>query len=111
MRRAAAYVFLGGAVIGALAWVDPIFVPLVLLGPLVWGAVEGWRGRTWRWVLGVWAFAGLTMIVSDWIVSQEDVAFHVVLTIVMTLLAAAGWVGAHEIVRRRGRDTGPEVAR
>jgi hypothetical protein len=104
-------VVIGGAVIGALAWIDLVFVPLVLLGPIVWGAVEGWRRRPWRWVLGVWAFAGVTMIVSDWIVNEEDVAFHVVLTVVMTLLAAAAWVGAYEILRRRRPASRARVAR
>lgn len=109
MNRGVTYVVVGGAIIGALAWVDLFFIPLVLLGPLAWGGVEGWRGRPWRWVLGVWAFAGVTMVVSDAIINQEDVVFHVVLTVVMTLLAGAAWLGSNVLARRRGR-VAPEAA-
>lgn len=104
------YVVLGGVIIGALAWIDPIFMPLVLLGPLVWGVVEGRRGRPWRWVLGVWAFAGVTMVVSDWIVNQEDIVFHLALSVVMTLLAGAAWAAARATVGRREQQVAPGSA-
>ncbi|HZR96487.1 MAG TPA: hypothetical protein VFA56_12385 [Gaiellaceae bacterium] len=31
------------------------------------------------------------MILSDWLVNHEDVAFHAALTVVMPALAAATW--------------------
>jgi hypothetical protein len=110
MNRGVTYTVVGGAIIGALAWVDPLFIPLVLLGPLAWGGVEGWRGRPWRWVLGVWAFAGVTMVVSDWIINREDVLFHLVLTAVMPMLAGAAWTAARSIAGRRGQRPAPEAA-
>jgi hypothetical protein len=95
------YVIVGGAIVGALAWIDPIFLPFVLLGPIVHGALEGLRGTPWRWVVGVWALGGLVMVVSDFVVNQEDVVFHLVLTLVMSALAAGNWFGATAMARRR----------
>lgn len=101
MSRGAVYVLVGGAIIGALAWIDPIFLPLVLLGPIFHGAVEGVRGTPWRLVAGVWALGGLVMVVSDYVGSQEDVVFHLVLTVLMSALAAGAWFGAGLVERRR----------
>jgi hypothetical protein len=89
---------------------DPLFVLLVLIGPVAHGGVEGWRGMPWRWVVGVWLGAGLLMTVADWIVNREDVAFHLVLALVMALLAIGAWVGAHEIARRRSDRVASEPA-
>ena len=95
------YVIVGGAIVGALAWIDPIFLPLALIGPIVHGAVEGLRGTPWRWVVGVWALGGLVLVVSDFVVNREDVVFHLVLTVVMSALAAGNWFGASAMARRR----------
>jgi uncharacterized membrane protein len=101
VSRGAVYVLVGGAIVGALAWIDPIFLPLVLLGPIAHGAVEGIRGAPWRWVAGVWALGGIVMVVSDYVVNQEDVVFHLVLTVVMSALAAGAWFGAGFLESRR----------
>lgn len=95
------YVLVGGAIVGALAWIDPIFLPLVLLGPVLHGAVEGARGAPWRWVAGVWALGGLVMVVSGYVVNQEDVVFHLALTVLMAVLAAGAWFGAGLVESRR----------
>ena len=95
------YVVVGGAIVGALAWIDPLFLPLVLLGPIIHGALEGLRGTPWRWVVGVWVLGGLVMVVSDFVVNQEDVLFHLVITVVMAALAAGNWFGAAAMARRR----------
>ena len=103
MNRGLLYAVATGAVVGALAWIDPIFIPLVLLGPLFTGALAGWRG--WpllRWVALAWALGGLVMTVSDWIVNEEDVAFHLALTVVMPALAAVAWYAGRFAGRRRG---------
>jgi VIT1/CCC1 family predicted Fe2+/Mn2+ transporter len=95
------YAIGGGAVIGGLAWLDPIFIPLVLLGPLVTGSVAGRRGTALRYLVAAWAIGGMSMLVSDWIANHEDKAFHAALTLVMVALASAGWFVARATARRR----------
>jgi hypothetical protein len=90
-----------GAAISALFWLDPIFVPLALLGPLVVGAVAGARRLGWPWPVTVFVVAGLGAVLSDWVVNHEDVGFHFVLTAVMALLAAGAWAVASAVARRR----------
>jgi 4-hydroxybenzoate polyprenyltransferase len=80
-----------GAVVSALFWIDPIFVPLALLGPLVIGGFAGARRLPWLWPATVAVVAGLGAVVSDWVVNREDVAFHLVLTVVMLTLAVGAW--------------------
>jgi hypothetical protein len=101
--KSLSYMLLGGVVIGALAWVDPIFIPLVLLGPLVTGLVCGWHGVALRYLAGAWAIGGINMLVSDQIANHEDKAFHAVLTLVMVGLACAAWAAGRFAARRRTR--------
>jgi hypothetical protein len=90
-----------GAVLSALFWIDPIFIPVALLGPLVIGAIAGARRLPWQWPATVAVVAGLGAVVSDWLVNHEDVAFHLVLTVVMVGLAIlAWWVGVAVQSRR-----------
>ena len=95
------FVILAGLVIGALAWIDPIFIPLVLGGPIVTGAVAASRGIRLTWVALAWAIAGVSMILSDWVINHEDVAFHAALTFVMPALAAAAWAATGRLTGRR----------
>ena len=96
-----------GQAVGALGWIDPLFVPLVLLGPVVTGAVGAARRVPFLLVAVLWCSAGLNMAWSDWLVNREDVAFHLLLSVVMPLLAAVGY-GAVELAVRglRRRTTG-----
>ena len=94
-----------GLAITALFWIDPIFVPLALLGPLVAGAIAGARAVPWPWVAVAWTVAGVGAIVSDWVVNHEDVAFHALLTVVMVALASAAWWAAQRVARRDARVT------
>lgn len=80
-----------GLVITALFWLDPVFIPLALLGPIVFGVFAAYRGFPWLWVAVVWLVAGVGAIVSDWVVNHEDVAFHIGLTAVMIALASLAW--------------------
>jgi hypothetical protein len=89
-----------GLVIAALAWIDPLFIPLVLAGPPVTGALAATRGVGWHPVALAWAIGGIGMLVSDELVNHEDAVFHAALTVVMVLLACAGW-GVVRLVRRR----------
>lgn len=94
-----------GQVVGLLGYIDPLFIPLVLAGPLVTGAVAAARGISMSLVIAVWVSAGLNMTVMDWALFREDVGFHLVLTVVMSLLAMAGHAVVRVIAsRREGRD-------
>ena len=98
-RWAAAVVL--GLIVTALFWIDAIFIPLALLGPLVTGAVAAGRRLPWQWPVAAFVVAGLGAVVSDWVVNHEDVAFHLVLTVVMAVLALGSWALARTIVARR----------
>ena len=90
-----------GLIVTALFWIDPLFIPLALLGPLVVGAIAGARGERWLWVVVVWVVAGVGAVVSDVVVNQEDVVFHLVLTVVMVGLASLAWWVARAVRFRR----------
>jgi hypothetical protein len=90
-----------GLVVTALFWFDPLFIPLALLGPLVVGAIAGARGERWLWVAVVWVIAGVGAVVSDFVVNQEDVVFHLVLTVIMVGLASLAWWVARAVRSRR----------
>ncbi len=95
-----------GLVVSALFWIDALFVPLALLGPIVVRALGGWRRVELRLVALMWAVAGIGAVISDFVVNQEDVVFHLVLTVLMVALAAGAWWIARALVRRR---TAPAV--
>jgi hypothetical protein len=90
-----------GLIVTALFWIDPLFIPLALLGPLVVGAIAGARGERWLWVAVVWVVAGVGAVVSDFVINQEDVGFHIVLTVVMVGLASLAWWVARVVRSRR----------
>ena len=100
MSKPLAIAVAAGAVIGALAWVDPIFIPLALAGPPISGAVAARKGVAFRWVATAWFVAGISMLGSDWILNNQDQVFHVAITAIMIALAAIGW-GVVRAVRSR----------
>ena len=94
MSNRATTIALAAVAIGALAWIDPLFIPLVTLGPLVSGLVAGGYGVDSRTVALVWFLGGMLMLVSDLVINNEDVAFHAVLAVVAAAIAAgAAWIG------------------
>ena len=99
MRRRLAPWVVAGLVVSALFWIDPLFIPLALLGPIATGALAGWSGRGLRVVIVMWLVAGLGATISDYVVNQEDVVFHLVLTVVMMGLAAGAWAAVRAIRR------------
>ncbi len=80
-----------GQLVGLLGWIDPLFLPLVVLGPVISGAVLAACGVSFRWAAVLWCSAGLDMLWTDWVVNREDVAFHLVLSVVMPALAGVGF--------------------
>lgn len=79
-----------GQLVGLLGWADPLFIPLVLLGPVITGALAAARAVPRSWIAVLWCSAGVNMAWTDWVVNREDVAFHLVLAIVMPVLAMLG---------------------
>ena len=67
-------------VISGLFWIDALFVPLVLLGPIVTGIVAARLGIV-REAAAAWFVAGLLALASDWAINNEDRLFHVVLAL------------------------------
>src|SRR5262245_58612878 len=86
-----------GLIVSALFWIDPLFIPLALLGPIGSGVFAAWRARELRLVALMWLVAGLGAVVSDYVVNQSDVVFHLVLTVVMIGLAAGAWAAARAL--------------
>src|SRR5690348_14070664 len=62
-----------GQLIGLLGWIDPVFVPLVLLGPVVTGAVAAARRVSYSWIAVLWFSAGINMLWTDYLINHEDV--------------------------------------
>jgi hypothetical protein len=96
MSNRAIKVSLAAIAIGALAWIDPLFIPLVTLGPLVSGLAAGAYGVDSRTAALPWFLGGLLMLVSDFAINNEDVAFHAMLAV----FAAAVAAGAAALGRR-----------
>ena len=94
-----------GQVVGLLGWLDALFIPLILLGPPITGAIAASRGIRYRWIALLWASAGLNMIWTDWVINNEDQLFHLVVTVVMPLLAGIGWGAIHLTRQRATRPT------
>jgi hypothetical protein len=92
-----------GQVVGLLGWIDPLFIPLVLLGPVISGAVVAARQIPYPWIAVLWCSAGLNMVWTDWVINREDVAFHLALSVIMPVLAglAYGVVRLASRVRQR----------
>ena len=78
---------------------DELFFTICLAGPPITGAIAASLGISRGPVAALWVGFGLSMLILDWVVNQEDRVFHVVLTVVMTLLAMAGY----GVVRLLGR--------
>jgi hypothetical protein len=92
-----------GQLFGMLGWIDPLFIPLVLIGPIVTGAIAAGHQIRYAWIAVLWASAGLNMLWTDWLVNNEDQIFHLALSIIMPLLAGAGWGAVRLATHRRNR--------
>jgi hypothetical protein len=102
----------GAAAINAIVFSplgDDWFFAIALLGPIGSGAVVGFMRGDTRLVAATWAATGLFWLVLDWIINQEDVAFHAVLALVMAGLVALG-AGFGRAIRRIVRQAPPARA-
>ena len=82
---------LGHVVLGALGWLDPLFLPLALLGPVVAGAVAAARSVSFAWVAVFWFSGGMAWLWTDWVFLDEDQLFHLVVSVLMVGLAGLGY--------------------
>ena len=85
------YALILGQFVSLLGWIDPLFIPLVLAGPLLTGAILAYHGVSYTWVAALWASTGFGMTWMDWVINREDVAFHLALAVIMPVLAGIGW--------------------
>jgi ABC-type iron transport system FetAB permease component len=94
-------VLAGVAAINALA-LSPLgdqgFFAIALLGPIATGIAVGLARGDARLAAAAWAATGVSWLVFDWIVNQEDVAFHAILALVMAGLVALGALIGRSIV-------------
>lgn len=88
-----------GQLVGLLGWIDPLFIPLVLLGPVITGSIAAARQTAYTWVALIWCSAGINMMWMDWVINQDDVLFHIALSVLMPLLAGLGF-GATKLASR-----------
>jgi hypothetical protein len=100
MTRTHLIVVVTAVALAAAAWIDPLYVPLVLLGPLLTGLVAGARGSGWRIPALTWVIAGVLVLVGDAVVNGEDVAFHAGVTVLTVALVGLG-AAAGRLARRR----------
>jgi hypothetical protein len=99
MTKATSSAVAFGLVLTALFWIDPLFIPLVLLAPPLTGAIAARRRMPLAWIAAVWLVAGMGAIVSDYLINRSDVVFHAVLTVFVVGLAVAAWALANRIGR------------
>ena len=78
---------------------DEGFFVIALFGPIASGIVVGMMRGDTRLAAAIWAATGLTWLVFDWIINQEDVAFHALSALVMASLVALGAGFAHAVRR------------
>ena len=80
-----------GLVVSSLFWIDRIFFPVALAGPLAWGAFAGVRRWPWLWPVATALVAGLGAVVSDFALNQKEVGFDLALTFTMCAFAWSAW--------------------
>jgi hypothetical protein len=104
------YAAILGQLVAQLGWIGPLFIPLVIAGPLLSGALLANRRVRYLWVAVLWASTGLGMMWSDWVINHEDVLFHLATAILMPLLAGLGY-GVFRLTARGERVAAGAVPR
>lgn len=104
MSKPTRLVLVTTAALAGLAWIDPVYIPMILLGPIVLGAAFGTWGHEPRVAAAPWVAAGLIVLVIDAVVNAEDVVFHAVVA-AFTGLVAAGCCAAARRMRARRAQT------
>lgn len=89
-----------GQLVGLLGWIDVLFFPVLVVAPVLTGAIAASRQVSYAWIAVLWCSAGISMLWTDWWVNQEDVLFHLATAVIMPLLAGVGW-GVVRLTSRR----------
>lgn len=92
-----------GQVVGLLGWIDPLFIPIALLGPVITGAIAAAREMAYPWIAVLWCSVGLSWLWTDWIVTGGDQLFHLATSVIMPLLAGVGYGVVRLATRSRRR--------
>jgi hypothetical protein len=111
-RKRLAIGLAGAAAINAIVFSplgDEGFFAIALIGPIGTGIVVGLMRGDKKLAAATWAATGVFWLVLDWIIHQEDVAFHAVLALVMAGLVALG-AGFGRATRRIVRHAPPARA-
>lgn len=103
MNRTHIIIAVAAVTLAALFWVDPLYLPLVALGPIVTGLVAGARGVDWRAAAAPWVIAALITLLIDLGVRGEDVAFHAAAAVFVGLSVALGTLPGALLRRRRAQ--------
>lgn len=90
-----------GQAVGLLGWIDPLFLPLVLVGPLVTGALTAAKGVSYGWIAVLWFSVGINMLWTDWAINGEDQLFHLAVALITPLLAGTGYGAVRLSTRER----------
>ena len=96
-------ILITAAALAGLAWIDPVYIPMILLGPIVLGAAFGAAGHDSRVAAMPWLAAGIITLVADAVVNAEDVAFHAVVAVFTALVAAGCSAAARRVAARRAQ--------
>lgn len=93
---------IAGIALGLLGWfVDALYLPIIALGPFVTGLLAGARRIQLRAMLAMWVASGMFVLFADWIVNDEDQAFHLIVIAFTALTCAAGHAVGGLLARRR----------
>ena len=87
-------VVVAAVAIWALNFIPPfdneLWLPTLLVGPLLTGVVMRLGGWPWRLGAASWALTAVISLFWDWILFDEDKAFHLGLIVVLPALVALG---------------------
>ncbi len=111
--RTAAFVVVAALAIWALHFIPPfdneLWLPTLLLGPVLTGLVMWLRGWPWRLGAVSWALTAVISLFWDWILFNEDKAFHVGLAVLLPALVALGAALGRGITSVRFRVSRPRL--
>jgi hypothetical protein len=103
MNKRTTLILVTTAVLAGLAWIGPVYIPMIMLGPIVLGAAFGTAGHDSRVAAMPWLAAGIITLVVDAVVNAEDIAFHAVVAVSTGLVAAGCSAAARRVAARRAQ--------
>lgn len=108
MPQKPAIVVAAALALSALFWIDALFIPLVVLGPILTGILAG--PTRLKAATAVWALAGFFALLSDWAINDEDQIFHLAVAAITAGLTYAVGSAANAIRARRHPTESPAAS-